>query len=99
MMLGRASMGRETRKIIVSVLGAGAGGILAFLLLEAAFSSLHGSGETPGRVLLFRFQLSAMLAMGIFAGLAVVIYAKLSRSLALRDDARLPEEGFMRKDL
>jgi hypothetical protein len=29
---------------------------------------------------LFSFQLSSMLAMGVFAGLAIVIFVRLSRS-------------------
>ena len=47
-----------------------------FVLLEALLSGAHGS--TPGSTL-YRFQLSSMIAMGIFAGVAIVIYVRLSR--------------------
>jgi hypothetical protein len=46
-------------------------------LLEALLSRPHAANA--GAVL-FRFQLSSMLAMGVFAGLAIVIFVRLSRS-------------------
>lgn len=69
-------MGSQTLKIVLSVLGAGIGAFCAFLLLEA----IPFGGSRHGAVaLLFRFQLSALLAMALFAGLAIVLYARLSR--------------------
>ena len=47
-----------------------------FVLLEALLSGAHVS--TRGSAL-FRFQLSSTIAMGIFAGVAIVIYVRLSR--------------------
>lgn len=69
-------MGSESLKIVLSVLGAGIGAFCAFLLMEVIplGVSRHGAGA-----LLFRFQLSALLAMAVFAGLAIVLYARLSR--------------------
>lgn len=80
MISDRVTMARETLKIAVSLLGAGAIAVCAFLLLETILTK-HGA---PGPALLFRFQLSAMLAMGLFAGLAIVFYARLSRALGAR---------------
>jgi hypothetical protein len=65
----RVGMGTPTLKIVLSLLGAGAVGWGVLILLE---SVLPG---TP----LFRFQLSSMIAMAIFAGAAIVIYVRLSR--------------------
>jgi hypothetical protein len=73
----RWGMGNATLKIILSLLGAGAISFCVFVLLEALLSRTHGGNA--GAVL-FRFQLSSMLAMGIFAGLAIVIFVRLSRS-------------------
>jgi len=70
-------MGNPTFKILVSLVSAGAVGFLVFLLLEALLS--RAQGATSGAVL-FRFQLSSMVAMGVFAGSAIVIYLRLSRS-------------------
>jgi hypothetical protein len=69
-------MGQATWKIVISLAGAGAAAFGVFVLLEALLSGAHVA--TPGSVL-FRFQLSSMIAMGIFAGLAIVIYVRLSR--------------------
>jgi hypothetical protein len=63
-------MGSPTFKILVSLAGAGAIGCLVFVVLEALVSGAA----------LFRFQLSATVAMGVFAGLAIVIYIRLSRN-------------------
>jgi hypothetical protein len=68
-------MGRETLKIILSVAGAAVVALSAFLLFEALLPPRGANGG----VLLFRFQMGAMLAMALFAGLAIVIYARLSR--------------------
>lgn len=65
-------MGRATLKIALSLVGAGAVAFCIFVLLEAM---LPRAGSV-----LFRFQLSSMVAMGVFAGLAIVIYVRLSRS-------------------
>jgi hypothetical protein len=70
-------MGNPTLKILASLLGAGAIGLCVFILLEALLSRAPASN--PGAVL-FRFQLSSLVAMGIFAGLAIVIYVRLSRN-------------------
>jgi hypothetical protein len=70
-------MGNPTLKILVSLMGAGAVGCLVFILLEAWLG--HGQPVSSGAAL-FRFQLSATVAMGVFAGLAIVIYVRLSRS-------------------
>ncbi len=72
----RWGMGRSTLKIVLSLAGAAAAGCLVFLLLEAALSSGHPS--SPGAVL-FRFQLSSMIAMATFGGIAIILYVRLSR--------------------
>jgi hypothetical protein len=90
-------MGRETFKIVVSVTGAAVCALLVFLLLEMILSGNGTRAPLPGRVLLFRFQLSAMLAMGLFIGLAITIYARLSRSLDERRKRRPSVETFSRK--
>jgi hypothetical protein len=64
-------------RITLSVVGAGAVGFCVFVLLEAM---LPGTGAPNAGAVLFRFQLSSMTAMGVFAGLAIVIYVRLSRS-------------------
>jgi hypothetical protein len=73
----RWGMGSATLKIVFSLVGAGAISFCVFVLLEALLSHPHGANA--GAVL-FRFQLSSMLAMGVFAGLAIVIFIRLSRS-------------------
>ncbi len=70
-------MGSATLKIVFSLMGAGAIGFCVFVLLEALLPRAHA--PNAGAVL-FRFQLSSMLAMGVFAGLAIVIFVRLSRS-------------------
>ena len=69
-------MGRATLKIVLSLVGAGAVGLVVFVLLEAMLP--RGRAPIPG-TMLFRFQLSSMIAMAVFAGLAIVIYVRLSR--------------------
>jgi pheromone shutdown protein TraB len=69
-------MQRATLKIVLSLVGAGVVGSGVFVLLEALLPGAHPSAA--GAVL-FRFQLSSMIAMGVFAGLAIVIYVRLSR--------------------
>ena len=54
--------------------GAAAFGV--FVLLEALLSRAHVSAPSA---VLFRFQLSSMIAMAVFAGVAIVIYVRLSR--------------------
>ena len=73
----RWGMGSATLKIVLSLMGAGAISFLVFVLLEALLSRIHGA---KAGAMLFRFQLSSMLAMGVFAGLAIVIFVRLSRS-------------------
>ena len=68
-------MQRATLKIVLSLVGARVGGLCVFVLLEA---TLPGA-NAPANTVLFRFQLSSMIAMAVFAGLAIVIYVRLSR--------------------
>jgi hypothetical protein len=69
-------MGRASLKIVLSLVGAGAVGFAVFVLLEAMLPGAH----PPTRAtVLFRFQLSATIAMAVFAGLAIVIYVRLAR--------------------
>jgi hypothetical protein len=67
-------MGHATLKIALSLVGAGMVAFFVFVLLEA---TLPRAGSV-----LFRFQLGSMVAMGVFAGLAIVIYVRLSRRWA-----------------
>ena len=69
-------MQQATLKIVLSLAGAGVAGFGVFVLLEAL---LPGAHPPAAGAVLFRFQLSAMIAMGVFAGLAIVIYVRLSR--------------------
>jgi Na+/phosphate symporter len=69
-------MQRATFKIVLSVVGAGVIGLCVFVLLEAL---LPGTRTPPAQATLFRFQVSSMVAMAVFAGLAIVIYVRLSR--------------------
>jgi hypothetical protein len=69
-------MGRASLKIVLSLVGAGTVGFAVFVLLEAMLPGAQG----PARgTVLFRFQLSATIAMAVFAGLAILIYVRLSR--------------------
>jgi hypothetical protein len=70
-------MGSATLKIVLSLIGASAVSFCVFVLLEALLS--HSHAANAGAVL-FRFQLSSMAAMGVFAGLAIVIFVRLSRN-------------------
>jgi hypothetical protein len=70
-------MGNPTLRILVSLAGAGTGGGLVFLLLETWLVRAQPAGSGAA---LFRFQLSATVGMAVFAGLAIVIYIRLSRS-------------------
>jgi hypothetical protein len=67
-------MGHATLKIALSLVGAGTVAFCVFVLLEAM---LRSAGSV-----LFRFQLSSMMAMGVFAGIAILIYVRLSRRLS-----------------
>ena len=69
-------MQRATLKIVLSLVVAGVAGLGVFVLLEAL---LPGAHPPAAGAVLFRFQLSSMIAMGVFAGLAIVIYVRLSR--------------------
>jgi hypothetical protein len=69
-------MQRATLKIMVSLVGAGAVGFAIFILLEAM---LPGAQSSAAGAVLFRFQLSSMIGMAVFAGLAILIYVRLSR--------------------
>ena len=73
----RWGMGSATLKIVLSLAGAGALSFCVFVLLEALLSRTHAANA--GAVL-FRFQLSSMVAMGVFAGFAIVIFVRLSRN-------------------
>jgi hypothetical protein len=84
-------MGRETLKIVLSLLGAGAFALSTWVLMQAILLSGH---RLDRGALLFRFQLSSMFALAIFAGLAIVIYARLSRyQRARRPGAGRPKPG------
>lgn len=69
-------MGRETLKIVLSLLGAGALAVCVLVGMQAILLSGHARSRGAE---LFRFQLSSMFALAIFAGAAIVIYARLSR--------------------
>lgn len=81
-----------TLKILVSLAGAGAVGSLVFLVLETWLAYAQPAGSVPAHfgarhfggahygAALFRFQLSASIAMAVFAGVAIVIYIRLSRN-------------------
>jgi hypothetical protein len=69
-------MGRATLKIVLSLVLAGAVGFGVLVFLEALLPGAYGSARGAA---LFRFQLSSMIAMAVFAGLAIVIYVRLSR--------------------
>lgn len=69
-------MGRETLKIVLSLLGAGAFSLCVLVLTQAILLSGHPHSRGAE---LFRFQLGSMFALAIFAGTAIVIYARLSR--------------------
>lgn len=71
----RRGMGSASLKIVLSLIGASAISFCVFVLLEALLSRPHA--VNAGAVL-FRFQLSSMVAMGVFAGLAIVIFVRLS---------------------
>ena len=73
----RWGMASATLKIVLSLIGASAVSFCVFVLLEALLS--HSHAANAGAVL-FRFQLSSMVAMGVFAGLAIVIFVRLSRN-------------------
>ncbi len=73
----RWGIGSATLKIVLSLAGAGAISFCVFVLLEALLSRTPAAN--PGGVL-FRFQLSSMVAMGVFAGFAIVIFVRLSRN-------------------
>lgn len=69
-------MRQATWKIVISLAAAGAAAFGVFVLLEALLSAVRVSAA--GSVL-FRFQVSSMIAMGVFAGAAIVIYVRLAR--------------------
>jgi hypothetical protein len=69
-------MRQATWKIVISLAGAGAAAFGVFVLLEALLSGARLSAAGSA---LFRFQLSSMIAMGVFAGVAIVIYVRLAR--------------------
>jgi hypothetical protein len=73
----RWGMGSATLKIVLSLIGASAVSFCVFVLLEALLSRTHAANA--GAVL-FRFQLSSMVAMAVFAGFAIVIFVRLSRN-------------------
>lgn len=85
----RWGMGVATVKIVLSLGGAAAIGLCVFVLLEAV---LPAGAHTGNAGVLFRFQLSSMIAMGVFAGLAIVIYVRLSRSLPKGGPEKSPAE-------
>jgi len=78
-------MGRATLKIVLSLAGAGTVGFCVFVTLEALLPGAHAAKAGAA---LFRFQVSSMIAMGVFAGIAIVIYVRLSRSWAKRQELR-----------
>jgi hypothetical protein len=76
MMLASVGIGRTALKIILSLVPAAAVGFGVLVLLEALLPGTHRAARDAA---LFRFQLSAAIAMAVFAGLAIVIYVRLSR--------------------
>jgi hypothetical protein len=59
---------------------AGAAGFGILVLLEVLLGALlPGAHGLTRDAALFRFQLSAMIAMAVFAGVAIVVYVRLSR--------------------
>jgi hypothetical protein len=66
----RWRMGRASLNIVLSVAGAGVVGFAVLVLLETML---------PGNAL-FRIQVSSTVAMGVFAGAAIVIYVRLAHS-------------------
>ncbi|MGC2399867.1 MAG: hypothetical protein WA510_08790 [Acidobacteriaceae bacterium] len=76
MMLASVGIGRTTLKIMLSLVLAGAVGFGVLVLLEALLPGTHQRARDAA---LFRFQFSAMIAVAVFAGLAIVIYVRLSR--------------------
>lgn len=72
----RGRMQRATWKIFLSLAAAAAIAFSVFVLLEALPPGAHASAPSA---VLFRFQLSSMIAMAVFAGVAIVIYVRLSR--------------------
>lgn len=91
----RWGMGVATIKIVLSLVGAGAIGFCVFVLLEAVLPAGAHAGNAGA--VLFRFQLSSMAAMGVFAGLAIVIYVRLSRRL--NDEPEKSRAGQSRHNL
>jgi hypothetical protein len=73
---GFSRTGRTALKITLSLVLAGAAGFGVLVLLEALLRSPHGVDHHAA---LFRFQLSALAGMAVFAGLAILIYVRLSR--------------------
>jgi hypothetical protein len=70
-------MRQATWKIVISLAGAGAAAFGVFVLLETLLSG--GVRISAAGSVLFRFQVSSMIAMGVFAGVAIVIYVRLAR--------------------
>ena len=70
----RWQMGRATLNIVLSVAGAGVAGFAVLVVLETML---------PGNPL-FRFQVGSTVAMGVFAGAAIVIYVRLAHSRCTR---------------
>ena len=75
--------------VVLSLAGASAVAFCVFVLLEAMLPGTQIPNESA---VLFRFQLSSTIAMGVFAGLAIVIYVRLSRSW-LNGDPGSPESS------
>ena len=88
-------MGRETLKIVLSLAGAGALALCVLVLMQAILLSGHPYSRNAE---LFRFQLSSMFALAIFAGLAIVIYARLSRYRPRRQTPGRPEDRLPTKE-
>lgn len=87
-------MGRETLKIVLSLVGAGALALCVLVLMRAILLSGHPHSRNAE---LFRFQLSSMFALAIFAGLAIVIYARLSRDRPRRQTPGRTEDRLRTK--
>lgn len=86
----RWRMGVATFKIVLSLVGAAAIGFCVFVLLETVLPAAAHTRNAGA--MLFRFQLSSMIAMGVFAGLAIVIYVRLSKSLLNGEPEKSPAE-------
>ena len=67
-------MGQRTLHILLSLAGAAVAAGFFFALVAMIWPVAHGKDA-----ILFRFQLSSMLAWAVFAGVSLLLYIRLSR--------------------